>query len=44
MHPVNTYVNKVVVGSGCRDVPKYVGEGVASCDPLASLAGQKQVI
>ena len=24
------WVNKAIVGSGCRDAPKYVGEGVAS--------------
>ena len=37
---VNKCVNKADVGSCHRDVPKYVGEGVASHDLLASLAGQ----
>ena len=31
------YINKAVVGSGHRDVPKYVGEGVASCGPPSNL-------
>ena len=44
MHLVNDWVNKVAVGSGHRDVPKCTGEGVASCDPLVGLAGQKWVI
>ena len=26
---VNFQINKAFVGSGCGDVPKYVGEGVA---------------
>ena len=30
---VNFQINKVVVGSGCRDAPKYVGEGVALGGP-----------
>ena len=30
---VNLQINKAVVGSGWRDMPKYVGEGVASCGP-----------
>ena len=28
---VNIQINKAVVGSGCGDTPKYMGEGVASC-------------
>ena len=44
MHLVNDWVNNAVVGSSHRDAPKYMGEGVALHDPLASLAGQKWVI
>ena len=44
MHLVNACANKVVVGSSHGDAPKYVGEGVVSHDPLASLMGQKWVI
>ena len=29
----------MVVGSGCGDVPKYVGEGVASCGTPGTLGG-----
>ena len=36
---VNFQINKAVVGSGHRDVPKYVGEGVAACSPWSKLAG-----
>ena len=36
---VNFQVNKVVVGSGCRDAPKYVGEGVALCGPCGESGG-----
>ena len=32
--------NKVVVGSGCGDVPEYVGEGVASCGQRGEACGQ----
>ena len=32
-------INKVFVGSGHRDVPKYVGEGVASHGPPGNLGG-----
>ena len=44
MHLVNSYVNKLVVGSNCGDMPKYTGEGVALHDLLVSLVGQRQVI
>ena len=30
-------INKVVVGSSCGDVPKYVGEGVALCGTPGTL-------
>ena len=33
------WVNKAVVGSGCGDAPKYVGEGVASCGLLGESSG-----
>ena len=33
------WVNKAVVGSGCRDVPKYAGEGVASHGTPNALGG-----
>ena len=45
VHIVNTlWVNKVVVDSSPGDAPKYMGEGVALCDPLVSLAGQNEQI
>ena len=33
------YINKVVVGSSCGDVTKYVGEGLVSCRPPFILGG-----
>ena len=33
------WVNKAVVGSGYRDAPKYVGEGVALCSTPSALGG-----
>ena len=44
MHLVNICISKAVVGSGCRDASKYVGESVALRDPPASLEGQKWAI
>ena len=35
-------VNKVVVGSGHRDAPKYVGEGVALCGLLGESGGSSR--
>ena len=35
----NFQINKAVVGSGHGDVPKYVGDGVASCDPWVESGG-----
>ena len=40
---IKMWVNKVVVGSGCRDVPTYVGEGVASCGTPGALGGPYHV-
>ena len=37
------WVNKVVVGSGHRDVPKYAGEGVASRSTPSNLGGPYRV-
>ena len=36
------YVNNV--GSGCGDVPKYVGEGVASCGPPGESGGSRSML
>ena len=36
---VKMWINKVVVGSGCGDVPKYTGEGVASHGPPGNPGG-----
>ena len=36
---VNFQINKVVVGSGYGDTPKYMGEGVASCGPQGESGG-----
>ena len=36
------YVNKAVVGSGRGDVPKYVGEGVASRGPPCESGGSSR--
>ena len=35
----NVQINKAVVSSGCGHVPKYVGEGVASCGLQVEFGG-----
>ena len=36
--------NKAVVGSSCRDVPKYMGEGVVSRGPPGESSRSKSML